>query len=75
MSGHPGRAEISRMVSRALRQVPGDFGLVLSTEGWVPVDEVLSAPRRLGEKRASGGEAMLQEVLDAAVIGALEAGD
>ena len=37
---------LSKTISHALRHKPEDYGLRLDTEGWVPIDELLSALRR-----------------------------
>jgi putative RNA 2'-phosphotransferase len=43
---------LSKTISHALRHKPGDYGLVLDTEGWVAVDDLLAAlRRRLGPRR------------------------
>lgn len=63
---NPSRSDISRLLSHALRHVPGEYGLVLDPEGWVPVRDVLGAFHRLGPEWESVDEAMLQDVLDAA---------
>lgn len=63
MSSIPSRTDISRLLSHALRHVPGEYGLVLDPEGWVPVSEVLGAFHRLGPEWESVDEAVLQDVL------------
>src|SRR5581483_4703034 len=38
--------KLSKTISHALRHKPGDYGLRLDAEGWVPIDELLGALRR-----------------------------
>lgn len=37
---------LSKTISHALRHKPEDYGLVLDAEGWVPVEELLTALRK-----------------------------
>lgn len=55
---------LSRTVSHALRHEPGAYGLVLDSDGWTGVDELLAA---LGRERAEWGAitpSELEAVLD-----------
>jgi putative RNA 2'-phosphotransferase len=38
--------QLSRTMSYALRHNPADFGLTLDAEGWVPVQDLLTALHR-----------------------------
>lgn len=66
LSGRPSRTDISRVLSRALRHTPEEYGLALDPEGWAPVSDVLRALHRLGREWESVDEAVLHEVLEAA---------
>ncbi len=39
--------QLSRTMSYALRHHPESFGLVLDSEGWVPVDDLLASASSL----------------------------
>ncbi|MCC9177861.1 RNA 2'-phosphotransferase [Arthrobacter sp. zg-Y750] len=67
MTASPTALDISKVLSHALRHAPAEYGLSLDAEGWAPVTEVLAALHRMGPQWESVDEAMLDEVLEAAV--------
>lgn len=56
-------ADLSRLVSHALRHQPWLYELELDEEGWVPVGQFIEAIREQGGKWASVNRAALEEML------------
>ncbi len=56
---------ISRVLSHALRHVPGDYGLELDAQGWVDLEELVTALRRVRRYQDLTAEQVEQAVATA----------
>ncbi|MBN2306027.1 MAG: RNA 2'-phosphotransferase [Anaerolineae bacterium] len=55
---------LSKTIARALRHAPGDYGLELDSEGWTPVEDLLTTLRKRRREWRALSEADLAQMIE-----------